>query len=224
VIRAEHLIKEFTRPARAEGRFAGLRSFFSTRTVTTRAVDDVSLTVADGEIVGYLGPNGAGKSTTIKMLSGILVPTSGHVEVQGVVPYEDRRANALNIGAVFGQRTQLWTDLPLRESFDLVGRLYGMTPEDHRRSLDVFVDLLDMGSFMDTTVRSLSLGQRMRGDIVAAMLYGPPVLYHPRHRRRRTPGTPGGDHRPRADPVRRRTGHPPSQLRAVPRTRGDNVR
>jgi ABC-2 type transport system ATP-binding protein len=177
MIRAEHLVKEFTRPARVQGRLAGLRSFFSTRTVTTRAVDDVSLTVDDGEIVGYLGPNGAGKSTTIKMLSGILVPTAGHVEVEGIVPYQDRRTNARNIGAVFGQRTQLWTDLPLRESFDLVSRLYGLDPADYRRSLDAFVDLLDMGPFMDTIVRSLSLGQRMRGDIVAAMLYRPPVLY-----------------------------------------------
>lgn len=177
MIRAEHLVKEFTRPARVEGHFAGIRSFFSTRTVTTRAVDDVSLTVDDGEIVGYLGPNGAGKSTTIKMLSGILVPTAGRVEVEGIVPYQDRRANARNIGAVFGQRTQLWTDLPLRESFDLIARLYGMDPAEYRRSLAAFVDLLDMGSFMDTIVRSLSLGQRMRGDIVAAMLYRPPVLY-----------------------------------------------
>jgi ABC-2 type transport system ATP-binding protein len=137
----------------------------------------VSLQVDDGEIVGYLGPNGAGKSTTIKMLTGILVPTSGHVEVEGIVPWQDRRANALNIGAVFGQRTQLWTDLPLRESFELISRLYGLDRTDYRRSLDQFVDLLDMGPFMGTSVRSLSLGQRMRGDLVAAMLYRPPVLY-----------------------------------------------
>jgi ABC-2 type transport system ATP-binding protein len=111
------------------------------------------------------------------MLTGILVPTSGHVEVEGIVPWQDRRANALNIGAVFGQRTQLWTDLPLRESFELISRLYGLDRTDYRRSLDQFVDLLDMGPFMGTSVRSLSLGQRMRGDLVAAMLYRPPVLY-----------------------------------------------
>lgn len=177
MIRAEHLVKEFTRPRRVEGRFSGIRSFLCTGTVTTRAVDDVSLQIDDGEIVGYLGPNGAGKSTTIKMLTGILVPTSGHVEVEGIVPWQDRRANALNIGAVFGQRTQLWTDLPLRESFELISRLYGLDRADYRRSLAGFVDLLDMGPFMDTAVRSLSLGQRMRGDLVAAMLYRPPVLY-----------------------------------------------
>ena len=177
MIRAEHLVKEFSRPRRVEGRLSGIRSFLSTQKVTSRAVDDVSLQVDDGEIVGYLGPNGAGKSTTIKMLTGILVPTSGHIEVEGIVPWQDRRANALNIGAVFGQRTQLWTDLPLRESFELISRLYGLDRADFRRSLDQFVDLLDMGPFMDTSVRSLSLGQRMRGDLVAAMLYRPPVLY-----------------------------------------------
>lgn len=177
MIRAEHLVKQFTRPRRVDGRFSGIRSFLSTGKVVSRAVDDVSLQVDDGEIVGYLGPNGAGKSTTIKMLTGILVPTSGHIEVEGIVPWRDRRANALNIGAVFGQRTQLWTDLPLRESFELISRLYGLDRADYRRSLDVFVDLLDMGPFMDTAVRSLSLGQRMRGDLVAAMLYRPPVLY-----------------------------------------------
>ena len=177
MIRAEHLVKEFSRPRRVEGRLSGIRSFLSTQKVTSRAVDDVSLQVDDGEIVGYLGPNGAGKSTTIKMLTGILVPTSGHIEVEGIVPWQDRRANALNIGAVFGQRTQLWTDLPLRESFELISRLYGLDRADFRRSLDQFVDLLDMGPFMDTAVRSLSLGQRMRGDLVAAMLYRPPVLY-----------------------------------------------
>ncbi|WP_193106823.1 ATP-binding cassette domain-containing protein [Brachybacterium sp. FME24] len=177
MILAENLVKEFRRPKRAEGRFAGLRSFFSAETITSRAVDDISLRIDDGEIVGYLGPNGAGKSTTIKMLTGILVPTSGHIEVEGIVPWKDRRTNARNIGAVFGQRTQLWTDLPLRESFDLIAKLYGLDPVDYRRSLDGFVDLLDMGPFLDTAVRSLSLGQRMRGDIVAAMLYRPPVLY-----------------------------------------------
>lgn len=177
VIRADSLVKEFSRPRRVEGRFSGLRSFLSTEKVTTRAVDDVSLQIDDGEIVGYLGPNGAGKSTTIKMLTGILVPTSGHVEVEGIVPWKDRRANARSIGAVFGQRTQLWTDLPLRESFELISRLYGLDRVDYLRSLEGFVELLDMGPFLDTPVRSLSLGQRMRGDIVAAMLYRPPVLY-----------------------------------------------
>ncbi|MBK0330157.1 ATP-binding cassette domain-containing protein [Brachybacterium sp. MASK1Z-5] len=177
MIRAEHLVKAFSRPARVEGPLSSVRSLFSTRRVLTRAVDDVSLQIDDGEIVGYLGPNGAGKSTTIKMLTGILVPTAGNVEVEGIVPWKDRRANARNIGAVFGQRTQLWTDLPLRDSFELISRLYGLGREDYRRALDEFVDLLDMGPFMDTSVRSLSLGQRMRGDIVAAMLYRPPVLY-----------------------------------------------
>jgi ABC-2 type transport system ATP-binding protein len=145
--------------------------------VTNRAVDGVSLRIEPGEIVGYLGPNGAGKSTTIKMLTGVLVPTSGTVTVNGIVPWRDRSANARTIGAVFGQRTQLWLDLPLRDSFDVLAKLYGVGPVAYRRTLDEFVDLLDMGSFLDRPARNLSLGQRMRGDLVAAMLHEPPVLY-----------------------------------------------
>ncbi|KQO64887.1 ABC transporter ATP-binding protein [Curtobacterium sp. Leaf261] len=177
LIVADSLVKEFSRPVRATGAFSSIRSVFSTRRVTNRAVDGVSLRIEPGEIVGYLGPNGAGKSTTIKMLTGVLVPTSGSVTVNGIVPWRDRSANAKTIGAVFGQRTQLWQDLPLRDSFDILAKLYGVSAADHRRTLDEFVDLLDMGSFLDRPVRNLSLGQRMRGDLVAAMLHEPPVLY-----------------------------------------------
>ena len=177
LIVADDLVKEFSRPVRAEGAFAGVRSLFTTKRVTNRAVDGVSLRIEPGEIVGYLGPNGAGKSTTIKMLTGVLVPTSGTVTVNGIVPWRDRSANARTIGAVFGQRTQLWLDLPLRDSFDVLAKLYGVGPFAYRRTLDEFVDLLDMGSFLDRPARNLSLGQRMRGDLVAAMLHEPPVLY-----------------------------------------------
>lgn len=177
IIVAEDLVKEFKRPRRGSGPFGGVRSFFSTQTVTMRAVDGVSLSVEPGELVGYLGPNGAGKSTTVKMLTGVLVPTSGRLEVNGLVPWRNRKANARSIGAVFGQRTQLWVDLPLRDSFELIGRLYGLDRARYRRLLGEFVELLDMGDFLDTAVRSLSLGQRMRGDLVASMLYEPPILY-----------------------------------------------
>ncbi|WP_231618970.1 ABC transporter ATP-binding protein [Nonomuraea sp. SBT364] len=145
--------------------------------MVTKAVDGVSMTVGPGEMVGYLGPNGAGKSTTIKMLTGVLVPTSGRVEVNGLVPWRDRRANARAIGVVFGQRTQLWQDLPLRDSFELVAKLYGMGRNRYLSRLAAFTDLLDLGPFIDTPVRSLSLGQRMRGDLAAAMLHEPPLLY-----------------------------------------------
>lgn len=177
LIVADNLVKEFSRPARVQGAFSGVRNLFTTRTVTNRAVDGVSLTIEPGEIVGYLGPNGAGKSTTIKMLTGVLVPTSGEVRVNGIVPWRDRAANARTIGAVFGQRTQLWSDLPLRDSFDVLAKLYGVAPSAYRRTLEEFVDLLGLGPFIDRPVRALSLGQRMRGDLVAAMLHEPPVLY-----------------------------------------------
>jgi ABC-2 type transport system ATP-binding protein len=177
LIRVEHVSKEFTRPRRQTGRLAGLRTLVTREVERVLAVDDVSFDVGAGEMVGYLGPNGAGKSTTIKMMTGILVPTSGTVAVGGVVPWEERQRNALQIGVVFGQRTQLWWDLPLRDSLDLIATLYRMPPEVHRRQLDRFVDLLDMGEFLDRPVRQLSLGQRMRGDLAASMIYAPRILY-----------------------------------------------
>jgi ABC-2 type transport system ATP-binding protein len=177
VIQVEGLTKEFVRPKRQVGRFAGLRSLVTREVERTTAVDDVSFTVHGGEMVGYLGPNGAGKSTTIKMMTGILVPTRGTVRVGGVVPWLDRQRNALQIGVVFGQRTQLWWDLPLRDSLDLIATLYLMPPDLYRRQFDRFVDLLDLAEFLDRPVRQLSLGQRMRGDLAAAMLYRPRILY-----------------------------------------------
>ena len=177
MIRVEGLTKEFTRPRRQTGRLAGLRTMVTREVETTTAVDDVSFDVRAGEMVGYLGPNGAGKSTTIKMMTGILVPTSGTVEVGGVVPWKDRQRNALQIGVVFGQRTQLWWDLPLKDSLNLIATLYRMPPAVYRRQYDRFVDLLEMSEFLDRPVRQLSLGQRMRGDLAAAMLYQPRILY-----------------------------------------------
>jgi len=144
---------------------------------TVLAVHDLSFSVTAGEMVGYIGPNGAGKSTTIKMLTGILVPTGGQVRVAGLDPSRDRVALARRIGVVFGQRTTLWWDLPLRDSFDLLQKMYRIPPERYRANLDRFVDLLDLGGQLDTPVRQLSLGQRMRGDITAALLHDPEVLY-----------------------------------------------
>ena len=141
------------------------------------AVHDLTFTVDAGEMVGYIGPNGAGKSTTIKMLTGILVPTGGHVRVAGLDPSRDRVALARRIGVVFGQRSTLWWDLPLRDSFELLQKMYRIEPARYRDNLDRFVDLLDLGAQLDTPVRQLSLGQRMRGDITAALLHDPEVLY-----------------------------------------------
>ena len=177
IISAQNLVKDFVRPRRHTGSFGAIRTLLTRESITTHAVDDISLAIDTGEIVGYLGPNGAGKSTTIKMLSGILVPTSGEVEVCGIVPWENRTANALNIGVVFGQRSQLWWDLPLDESLALIGKMYRMDAGKYRLNREMLVELLEMQNFLNTPVRQLSLGQRMRGDLAAAVLYEPPVLF-----------------------------------------------
>lgn len=142
-----------------------------------RAVDGLTFTVAAGECVGYIGPNGAGKSTTIKMLTGILVPSSGRLRVAGVDPARERTRLAQRIGVVFGQRTTLWWDLPLRDSYELARRIYRIPDARYRANLDRCVELLDLGALLDTPVRQLSLGQRMRGDLAAALLHDPQVLY-----------------------------------------------
>lgn len=177
IIHAHQIVKDFSRTKAVEGRFSALRTLLTRETETTRAVDGVSFDIDEGEIMSYLGPNGAGKSTTIKMLTGILVPTSGTIEVAGLVPWENREANGMNIGVVFGQRTQLWWALPLQESLRLIGRMYRMSDADYRRNMDQLIELLDMGPFLQTPVRQLSLGQRMRGDLAAAVLYQPPILF-----------------------------------------------
>ena len=147
------------------------------QTRSLRAVHDLTFAVEAGEMIGYIGPNGAGKSTTIKMLTGILVPTAGHLRVAGLEPSRHRTELARRIGVVFGQRTTLWWDLPLRDSFTLLQKIYRVPPERHRRNLAEFVELLDLGDLLDTPVRQLSLGQRMRGDITAALLHDPEILY-----------------------------------------------
>ena len=141
------------------------------------AVRDLDFAIEAGEMVGYIGPNGAGKSTTIKMLTGILVPTSGSIRVAGVDPSRKRTSLARRIGVVFGQRTTLWWDLPLRDSFDLLQKIYRTDPARHRANLAEFVELLGLDDLLDTPVRQLSLGQRMRGDITAALLHDPEILY-----------------------------------------------
>jgi ABC-2 type transport system ATP-binding protein len=177
VIRVRDLVKEFRRPKRITGPFGGLRTLVTRQCVVTRAVDGASFDIQEGELVGYLGPNGAGKSTTIKMLTGILVPTSGELKVAGLVPWKERERNAKQIGVVFGQRSQLWWDLPLRDSMRLIGKLYDIPRDDYHANLKRFTELLGMDEFLDTPVRQLSLGQRMRGDLAAEMLYNPRILY-----------------------------------------------
>ncbi|RVX40266.1 ABC-2 type transport system ATP-binding protein [Nonomuraea polychroma] len=151
------------------------RSFKVKRNLV-HAVRDLSFTVSAGEFVGYLGPNGAGKSTTIKMLCGILTPTSGRVRVAGLDPSRRRTTLARRIGVVFGQRTTLWWDLPLADSFELIRLLYKVERAAFTSRLDELTETLDLGAFMRTPVRQLSLGQRMRGDLAAALLHAPDVL------------------------------------------------
>ena len=141
------------------------------------AVDGITLTVPAGQICGYIGPNGAGKSTTVKILTGILTATSGVVQVAGLDPRTRRTELTRRVGVVFGQRTQLWWDLPLADSFALLRHVYRRDAADHRRRLTELVAVLDLGPFLTTPVRQLSLGQRMRGDLAAALLHGPEVLY-----------------------------------------------
>jgi viologen exporter family transport system ATP-binding protein len=177
IVQTRDLRKVFRTAKRATGPLGALRTLLSPAYEDRVAVAGVSMSLEPGELVGYIGPNGAGKSTTIKMLTGILVPTSGEVKVAGIVPWQRRKENARNIGVVFGQRSQLYWDLPLIESFELLRAIYGVPLADYRRNLDEFVELLEMDEFLRTPVRQLSLGQRMRGDFAAALLHGPGIVY-----------------------------------------------
>jgi ABC-2 type transport system ATP-binding protein len=177
IITVEHLRKTFWVNRRRSGFGGAVRGLVSRAGIEVVAVDDISFQVEAGEMIGYIGPNGAGKSTTIKVLTGILVPSSGEVSVAGLVPWEQRREVAGKIGVVFGQRTQLWWDLPLIESLTLLQHVYGVPSGRFNENLTYFREVLELDSFLDTPVRQLSLGQRMRGDLVAAMLHDPPILY-----------------------------------------------
>ncbi|OME94497.1 ABC transporter ATP-binding protein [Paenibacillus amylolyticus] len=177
MITARHLQKEFKTPVIREGRFSGLRTLFSREYVSKEAVRDISFDIGPGEFVGYIGPNGAGKSTTIKMLTGILHPTSGEVRLDGMNPHQDRRRTVGRLGVVFGQRSQLWWDLPVKDSYDILAEMYGVRAEDKKRRLSQFAELLDLESFWATPVRKLSLGQRMRADLAASMLHDPELLF-----------------------------------------------
>lgn len=177
LIQTHDLRKVFRSVKRRPGAMGALRTLFSREYEEKVAVAGVTMALDAGELVGYIGPNGAGKSTTIKMLTGILVPSSGTIQVAGLVPSAKRVENARNIGVVFGQRSQLYWDLPLVESFELLRAIYAIPPERYARNVAHFTDILDLGPFLRTPVRQLSLGQRMRGDFAAAMLHDPQIVY-----------------------------------------------
>jgi len=177
LIKVENLSKEFKISKKYPGFKGALRSFFSTEYTIKKAVDDISFEINDGEIVGYIGANGAGKSTTIKMMTGILTPSSGRIIVDGVVPYENREKNAKNIGVVFGQKTQLWWDLPVSETFPLLKDIYGVSDEEYEERMNYFKEILGLDEFFLSPVRTLSLGQRMRADLAAALIHNPKIIY-----------------------------------------------
>lgn len=177
VIEADCLAKDYVVNLKGKGLKGMAKSLFKSEKKIVHAVQDVNLKMEEGELVGYIGPNGAGKSTTIKMLSGILAPTQGSVRVCGIDPQKKRIQNALNVGAVFGQKTQMWWDLPVRETFELLRRMYNIPNERYRKNIDEFMERLDMGAFMEQPVRQLSLGQRMRAEIAASLLHDPKVLF-----------------------------------------------
>ncbi|MCM3732485.1 ATP-binding cassette domain-containing protein [Fictibacillus nanhaiensis] len=177
MIVADQLNKHFKIYETKKGFIGSFTSLVSTKHHVVKAVNDISFNIREGEFVGYIGPNGAGKSTTIKMLSGILHPTGGNIEVAGLSPQKRRKEVARKIGIVFGQRTQLWWDLPLRDSFDILKEMYKVPDAKYQQFLKLYDDLLQIGKFMNTPVRKLSLGQRMRGDLAAAMIHDPDVLF-----------------------------------------------
>ena len=177
LIEAEDLSKTFRVAQRRPGLLGGLRGVVNPRMRIVHAVRDLALTVERGEMVGLVGPNGAGKSTTVKMLTGILMPSGGSVRVAGLDPQRQRRDLAGRIGVVFGQKSQLWWDLPLIDSLRLLRYLYRVPEERHAANLERLRHLLQLDEFLQTPVRQLSLGQRMRGDLAAAMLHDPELLY-----------------------------------------------
>ncbi len=177
VITVSALRKHFKVYKHYRGFLGSLRNLTARDYKLIRAVDGIDFTIQHGELVGYLGPNGAGKSTTIKMLAGLLVPTGGELSVNGYIPWRERKRYVANIGAVFGQRTTLWWDLPVIESLDLLQYIYKIPPDRFRKNLTEFRHLLELDPFLNTPVRALSLGQRMRADICAALLHDPVLLF-----------------------------------------------
>ena len=177
MIQAEHLQKTFRVRKRNAGFKNAAKAFFSREYEEIRALNDVSFRIEDGEAVGYIGPNGAGKSSTIKNLSGILTPDSGTCVIDGRVPWKDRRAHVSQIGVVFGQRSQLWWDVPVIDSFELIRDIYAVAEDVYKRNLRDLTDLLNLSELLKTPARSLSLGQRMRCEIAASLLHDPRILF-----------------------------------------------
>jgi len=177
LISVSDLTKTFRSYRRREGLWGGIQNLFHREHQEMIAVDRVSFSIQRGEMVGYIGPNGAGKSTTIKMLTGILVPSSGEIVINGFVPWRQRTSYVKTIGVVFGQRTQLWWDIAVIESFKLLRRIYDVSQRDFDERMEIFNQILSIRDYLNTPVRKLSLGERMRCDLAAALLHNPPLLF-----------------------------------------------
>lgn len=177
MIYVENLRKEFKKIIKEPGLLGSAKALFHPKKETVTAVDDVSFEVKKGEILGFIGPNGAGKSTVIKMLTGILTPTSGYCRINGKIPQDDRKNYVKEIGVVFGQRTQLWWDLALRETYAVLKEIYEVPDDQYKKRMAFLNEVLELDSFITSPVRTLSLGQRMRADIAASLLHSPKVLF-----------------------------------------------
>lgn len=177
MIEVKNVSKEFKKIIKEPGLKGSVKSLFHKKQEIVKAVDDISFTVEKGEILGFIGPNGAGKSTAIKMLTGILTPTSGEIMINGQIPYKNRKKYVKEIGVVFGQRTQLWWDLPLSETFTVLKEIYQIEDKTFKNRMDFLNQVLDLEPFIKSPVRTLSLGQRMRADIAASMIHNPKVLF-----------------------------------------------
>ncbi len=171
------ICKTFTVRKKPQGKFASIRNVFQRETHKIEALKNISFEVNEGELIGYIGPNGAGKSTTVKIMSGILTPESGMCEIAGRIPWKDRVKHVSKIGVVFGQRSQLWWDVPVDDSFDLLKDIYSIDENAYKKRLTELVDLLDLSSYLSIPARQLSLGQRMRCEIAASLLHKPDILF-----------------------------------------------
>lgn len=177
IIEVSHLVKEYKKIKKDKGLRGAVKNLFVQDVEYVRAVDDISFEIEKGDIVAYIGPNGAGKSTTVKMLSGIMQPTSGEILINGISPQKERKRVVKNLGVVFGQRSQLNWNLRLGETFDLLKRIYRIDDALYAKNIEMLDEIFKISEFIDTPVRQLSLGQRMRGDLVAAMLHSPEILF-----------------------------------------------
>ncbi|MDE6973619.1 MAG: ABC transporter ATP-binding protein [Lachnospiraceae bacterium] len=177
MIQVEHIRKTYKVSKRNAGFTSALKSLFHKEYELIHALDDVSFTISEGEMVGYIGPNGAGKSSTIKILSGILTPEEGTCRINGLIPWKNRIQHVKNIGVVFGQRTQLWWDVPVLDSFELLKEIYRIDSFIYHRNLEQLSHMLSLSELLKTPVRQLSLGQRMRCEIAASLLHDPQILF-----------------------------------------------